>query len=44
MSGSDKHLSLDLYSGLDLRVISLGPALGSTLVMEPTLKKKKGKK
>ena len=36
-----KHLTLDLSSGFDLRVMSLSPVLGSTLGMEPTLKKKK---
>ena len=30
-----KHLSLDLHSGLDLRVMGLGPTVG----VEPTLKK-----
>ena len=32
--------TLDLSSGLDLRVVSSGPMLGSMLGMEPTLKKK----
>lgn len=36
-----KHLTLDLSSGLDLRVGSSRPVLGSSLGMEPTLKKKK---
>jgi len=37
---SVKRLTLDLNSGLDLRVVSSSPTLGSTLGMEPTLKKK----
>ena len=36
-----KHLTLDLSSGLDLRVVSSSPALGYMLGMEPNLKKKK---
>ena len=36
-----KHLTLDLSSGLDLRVMSLSPVLDSTLEVEPTFKKKK---
>ena len=36
-----KHSTLDLSSGLDLRVMSLSPTLGPTLGMEPTLKKRK---
>ena len=35
-----RHLTLDLSSGLDLRVVSSSPDLGSTLGMETTLKKK----
>ena len=31
-----KHLTLDLSSGLDLRVVSSNPLLGSTLGMECT--------
>ena len=31
-----KHPTLDLDSGLDLRVIDLGPVLGSMLRMQPT--------
>ena len=31
-----KHMTLDLSSGLDLKVLSSNPALGSTLGMEPT--------
>ena len=31
-----KHLTLDLSSGLDLRVMSSSPTLGSTLGIEPT--------
>ena len=34
-------LTLDLSSGLDCRVMSLNPALGSPLRMELSLKKKK---
>ena len=33
---SVKDLILDLSSGLDLRVLSSSPTLGSTLGMEPT--------
>ena len=33
-------LSLDLSSGLDLRVLGLSPVLGSMLGMEPTLRKR----
>ena len=33
---SVKHPTLDLCSGLDLRVVSSSPALGSTLGVEPT--------
>ena len=36
-----KHLTLDLSSGLGVRVMTLGPMLGSVLGMKPTLKKKK---
>ena len=36
--------TLDLSSGLDLRVASSSPALGSTLGMETTLKKKEKEK
>ena len=36
--------TLDLSSGLDLRIVSSSPALGSMLGMEPTLKKKKKEK
>ena len=32
-----KHVTLDLSSGLDLRVLSLGPQLSSTLSVELTL-------
>jgi len=38
---SVKHLTLDLSSGLDLWVMSSNPVLGSTLGVEPTLKKKR---
>ena len=31
-----KHLTLDLSSGLDLRVVSSSPMLGSTLGVKPT--------
>ena len=43
LAQSDKYLTLDLSSGLDLRVMSSSPALGSMLGMEPTKKKKKNK-
>ena len=33
--------TLDLSSGLDLRVMSSSPALGSVVGVKPTLKKKK---
>ena len=35
-----KLMTLDFRSGLDLRVVSSSPALGSALGMKPTLKKK----
>ena len=35
-----KHPILDLSSGLYLKVVSLGPALGSMLGVETTLKKR----
>jgi len=35
-----KRLTLELSLGLDLRVVGLSPVLGSTMGMEPTLKKK----
>ena len=35
-----KHSILNLSSGLDLRVMSSSPVLGSMLGMESTLKKK----
>ena len=35
---------LDFSSGLDLRVVSSSPALGSSLGLEPTLKKKRKEK
>lgn len=35
---------LDLGSGLDLRVVALSTMWGTTLRMEPTLKKRKRKK
>ena len=41
---SVKRLTLDLSSGLDLRIMSSSPELGSMPAMEPTLKKKKKKK
>lgn len=34
-----EHLTLDLGSGLDLRVVKSDPSLDSMLVVEPTLKK-----
>ena len=37
---SAKPPALDLSPGLDLSVVSSSPALGSTLGMEPTLKKR----
>ena len=40
MAQSIEHLTLDFSSGLDLRVLSSSPALGSMLGQEPTLKKK----
>ena len=39
MAQSVKHLIADLSSGSDLKVVSSGPALGSTLCVEPTFKK-----
>ena len=39
MAQSVKRLTLDLSSGLDLWVMSLSPALGSKLGMDPTYKK-----
>ena len=39
MAQSIKHLTLELSSGLDLRVVSSSLALGSIVGMEPTLKK-----
>jgi len=36
-----KHLTFDLSSGFDLRVMSSSPMLGSVLGVEPTKKKKK---
>lgn len=38
---SIKHLSLDLISGLDFRVVSLSLTLGSMLPPDPRPKKKK---
>jgi len=38
---SVKHPTLELSSGLDLRVVSSSPMLGSMLGVEPALKKKK---
>ena len=43
MAQSVQRLTLDLSSGFDLRVMSSSPALGSTLSMEATLKKRKKK-
>ena len=39
-----KHGTLDLSSGLDLRVMNSSPTLGSMLDVKPTLKKKKNSK
>lgn len=39
-----EHLTPDFSSGHDLRVVSSSPAPGSTLGVEPTLKKKRKKK
>ena len=39
MACSVKHLTLDHISGLDLSVLSSSPVSGSTLGMEPTLRK-----
>ena len=39
-----KHPTLNLSSGLDLRVMSSSPVLGSTLGVELTKKKKKERK
>ena len=36
MAQSVKRLTLDLSSGLDLKVMSLSPMLGSMLSVEPT--------
>ena len=41
MAWLGKHLTLDLSTGLDLRVVSSSPELDPTLGMEPTLEKKK---
>ena len=41
---SVKRPTLDLSSGLDLKIVSSSLALGSTLGMEPTLKKEKKKR
>ena len=41
MAQSVEHATLDLSSGLDLQTVSLGPTLGSTLSVEPTLKTNK---
>ena len=38
MAQSVEHLTLDFSPGLDLRVVSSSPVLGSKLGMEPTLK------
>ena len=39
MTQSVQHLTLDLSSGLDLKVLSSSPAMGPMLGMELTLKK-----
>ena len=44
MAQSVKHPTLDLSSGLDLRVVSSSPALGSMMGVKPTFKKRKEKK
>ena len=44
MAQSIKHPTLDLSSGLDLRVVSSSPTLGFMLDMEPPKKKRKKKK
>ena len=44
MAQSVKGPTLDLSSGLDLKVVSLSPVLGFVLGMKPTKKKKKKKK
>lgn len=41
MVQSFEHLTHDISSDLDLRVVSSSPALGSLLGVEPTLKKEK---
>jgi len=41
---SVEHPTLDLSWGLDLRVESLSPELGSMVSVEPTVKKKKERK
>ena len=41
LHGLVEHLTLGLSSGLDLRVMSSSPALGSTLGMKPTSKQNK---
>ena len=41
MAQSVKRLTLDLSSGLDLRVMSSSPALGSRLGVEPTEEEEK---
>ena len=38
MAQLGKHLTLDLRSGLDFRVVSSSPMLGPLLGMEPTQK------
>jgi len=40
VSQSVEHQTLDLSSGLDLRVVSSSPVLGFTLGVETALKKK----
>ena len=44
LAESVKCLTLDLSSGLDLRVVSSSPILGSALGMKPTLKQNQKKK
>ena len=43
MAQSVKHLTLDLSSGLDLRVLSSSPTLGSVVGVKPTSNKQKKK-
>ena len=40
MAQSVKRMTLDLSSGVDLRVVSLSPTLGTTPGVKPALKEK----